>query len=423
MRPEKEGRKSMTLLLIIAAVLACYMAFGIGSNDGANSMAAAVGAKAITIIWALILAAICEFGGAVLVGSHVSNTVRKGIIDVQAFSLTPEILAYGMVCALLASAIWLHLASVFGMPVSTTHSIVGSIFGFGLLCAGFDSVYWAKMGQIVASWLISPLAGGLIAYIIFRLISAHILGKNKPMPAALKGAPLCVFITFGTVTLSIILKGLKHLHLDFDGIQALLVSAAVGTLAAIISLFLLRRVGAAAKDLSLAEQLRRVEKIFVPLVIITSCSVAFAHGANDVANAIGPLAAVAEIVKTNAVPQKVSVDLWVLVLGGVGIAAGLLILGHRVIRTVGENITDLTPSRGVAAGIATTITVLVCSKIGLPISTTHTLVGAVIGVGLARGITAINVKIVRSIFLSWILTIPFTAGLTILFYLALRLVI
>ncbi|NIA06142.1 MAG: phosphate permease [Actinobacteria bacterium] len=413
----------MTLLLIIAIIVAFYMAFGIGSNDGANSMADAVGAKAIPIFWALILAAICEFGGAVLVGSQVSNTIRKGIIDVQAVSLTPQILAYGMVCALLASAIWLHLASVFGMPVSTTHSIVGSIFGFGLLCAGFDSVNWAKMGQIVASWLISPLAGGLMAYVIFKLISRHILGKNQPIRAALKGIPLCVFITFATVTLAIILKGLKNLHLDFNGTQALLLSVSVGAIAAIISVFLMRRVREAEKDLSPAEQLLRVEKTFIPLVIITSCSVAFAHGANDVANAIGPLAAVVEIAKTNDVPRQVNVDLWVLLLGGVGIAAGLMILGYRVIRTVGANITDLTPSRGVAADIAATITVLVCSKIGLPISTTHTLIGAIIGVGLARGITAINARIVRSIFFSWILTIPFTAGLTILFYLASRLVI
>jgi PiT family inorganic phosphate transporter len=411
------------LLLIIASIIALYMAFGIGSNDAANSMADAVGAKAITIFWALVLAAACEFAGAVLVGSHVSDTVRKGIIDVQSFSQDPQLLAYGMVCALLASAIWLHLASVFGMPVSTTHSIVGSIFGFGLLCAGFGSVNWAKMGQIVASWFISPFAGGLMAYIVFRLISRHILCKDKPILAASKGVPVCFFVTFMVVILATILKGLKHLHLDLRTSEALLVSAIGGAIAAAISALLLRRAGTNDKSLPLGDQLVRVEKIFAPLVIVTSCSVAFAHGANDVANAIGPLAAVVEIAKTGSVPQKVSVDMWILVLGGAGIAAGLLILGHRVIKTVGTGITDLTPSRGVAADIATTTTVLACSKIGLPISTTHTLVGAVIGVGLARGITAVNVKVVRSIFVSWIVTIPFTAGSTILLYLALKFVL
>jgi PiT family inorganic phosphate transporter len=411
------------LLLIIASLIALYMAFGIGSNDAANSMADAVGAKAITIFWALVLAAACEFAGAVLVGSHVSDTVRKGIIDVQSFSQDPQLLAYGMVCALLASAIWLNLASVLGMPVSTTHSIVGSIFGFGLLCAGFSSVNWAKMGQIVASWFISPFAGGLMAYIVFRLISRHILSKNKPILAASKGVPVCVFFTFMVIILATILKALKHLHLDLRTSEALLFSAIGGAIAAVISALLLRRTGTNDKNLPLDDQLVRVEKIFAPLVILTSCSVAFAHGANDVANAIGPLAAVVEIAKTGSVPQKVSVDMWVLLLGGAGIAAGLLILGHRVIKTVGTGITDLTPSRGVAADIATTTTVLACSKIGLPISTTHTLVGAVIGVGLARGITAVNIKIVKSIFLSWIVTIPFTAGLTILLYLALKFIL
>ena len=408
------------VLIIIACIIAFYMAFGIGSNDGANSMADAVGSKAISVFWALVLAGLCEFFGAVLVGSHVSDTVRKGIIQVQSFSASPQMLAYGMTAALLASAIWLHVASFFGMPVSTTHSIVGAIFGFGLVVAGPGDVNWVKMGQIVASWIISPLVGGLMAYITFRLISRHILGRGKPILAAIKGVPLCVFVTFMTVILATILKGLKNIHLDLNGPGALLISIVGGCIAAGVSIILLRR-ARVHQHLPLEEQLVKVEKIFVPLVILTSCAVAFSHGANDVANAIGPLAAVVEIMKTNQVPGKVSIDLWILLLGGAGIGVGLLVFGSRVIHTVGTSITDLTPSRGAAADIATTVTVLTCSKVGLPISTTHVLVGAVIGVGMARGITAINVKIVRSIFASWVGTIPFTAGLTIGFYWLFRL--
>jgi len=407
-------------LIVVASIIGFYMAFTIGSNDGANSMADAVGAKAISIFWAVILAGIFEFVGAVLVGSHVTNTVRKGIVDVQAFADSPALLAYGMTSALLASAIWLHLATLVGLPVSTTHSIVGAIFGFGLLFAGFGHVHWGKMFQIVASWFVSPIAGAIMAFVIFTLISRYILGKDQPIQAAGTGVPVCVFATFTTIILATLLKGLKNLHLDLGSRQAIFLSALGGAGAAAISAVLMRRIRKTYAHLSSDDQLLKVEAIFAPLVIITSCSVAFAHGANDVANAIGPLAAVVEIVKTGAVPGKVDVAMWVLVLGGTGIAVGLVTMGHRVIRTVGTGITDLTPTRGVAADIATSITVLTCSKLGLPISTTHTLVGAVIGVGLARGITAVNAKTVRSIFVSWIVTIPFTAVLTVIIFLLAR---
>lgn len=392
------------------------MAFGIGSNDGANSMADAVGSKAITVFKALVLAAICEFCGAVFVGSQVSNTIRKGIIDVQMFSDSPELLARGMVCALLASAIWLQAASIKGMPVSTTHSIVGAIFGFGLVFGGAGSVNWAKMGQIVLSWFISPLAGGLMSYLIFRSISKRILGKDKPVKAASIGVPIVVFVTFAAIILATIVKGLKNVNLDLSTPEAVLLSITGGFIAAFVSVFLMRGFVTQNVILSRKDQLARVEKIFVPLVILTSCSVAFAHGANDVSNAIGPIAAVFEIVRTGDVPKEVAVPMWILMLGGAGISAGILVYGRRVIRTVGSNITDLTPSRGVAADIATTITVLTCSNMGLPISTTHTLVGAVLGVGLARGITAINLDIVKPIMISWFVTVPFTAVVTVLLY-------
>jgi PiT family inorganic phosphate transporter len=406
----------MEVLVIIAIIVGFYMAWNIGANDVANSMADAVGSKALTIFWAVVLAGICNFCGAVLVGSHVTDTVRQGIIDTQAFTDEPRILAHGMVCAMLAAAVWLNLASYFGMPVSTTHSIVGAIIGFGILQTGLGHIHWGKLGQIVASWFISPLAGGIMAFAIFKLISRHILAVEKPVVAARKGVPVYVFFTFAILIIAIIYKGLKNIHLDLKGSEAITLSIIGGLIAAGISNLFMRRNRNYNGELPFEQQLAAVEKIFAVLVIITSCTVAFAHGANDVANAIGPLAAVAEIVKNNTVPGKVPVNIRFLVLGGLGIAVGLAMFGYRVMRLVGTKVTEITPSRGVAADLSTMVTVLTCSKLGLPISTTHTLIGAIIGVGLARGITAINRKVIASIFTSWFLTIPVSAGLTVLFY-------
>ncbi len=407
----------MEILVIAAIIIGFYMAWNIGANDVANSMADAVGSKAVTIFWAVVLAGICNFCGAVLVGSHVTDTVRKGIIDTQAFVHDPRMLARGMVCAMLAAAVWLNLASYLGMPVSTTHSIVGAIVGFGILEAGLGYIHWETLGQIVASWFISPLAGGILAFVIFKLISRHILSVEKPAVAAGKGVPICAFFTFAILILAIIYKGLKNLHLNISGSKAIGLSIIGGLVAAGISALLTRRNRDFSGKLSFEEQLIQVEKIFAVLVIITSCTVAFAHGANDVANAIGPLAAVAEIAKNNSIPGKVSVDIRFLVLGGVGIAIGLAMFGFRVMRLVGTKVTEITPSRGVAADIAAMVTVLAFSKMGLPISTTHIIVGAILGVGLARGITAVNRRVVGSIFISWMATVPIAAGLTVVFYL------
>ncbi|MFC1596298.1 inorganic phosphate transporter [Candidatus Margulisiibacteriota bacterium] len=412
----------MEWILLIAIVIGFYMAWNIGANDVANSMANAVGSKAITIIAAVILAGICEFAGAVLVGGHVTNTIRKGIIDTQAFVHNPQVLAYGLICALLAAAVWLNVASHFGMPVSTTHSIVGAITGFGLVYAGMANVQWVTLGKIVASWFISPVIGGFIAFLVFKFISNNILSKEKPILAAVMGVPICIFLTFTTIILATIFKGLKNLNLDLSGLEAIGISVFGGLVAAVVSYFIMQRIKNRDGEASLAEQLAKVEKVFVLPVIITSCAVAFAHGANDVANAVGPLAAVFEIVKTNQIPSKVSVDMWVLVLGGTGIVAGLATFGYKVMQKVGLEITDITPTRGVAADIGAMITVLACSKMGLPISTTHTLVGAIIGVAMARGIATINIDIVKSIFTSWFATVPIAAGLSALFYTVFRLV-
>ncbi len=410
----------METLVIAAIIVGFYMAWNIGANDVANSMACSVGSKSLTIFWAVVLAGICNFCGAVLVGSHVSDTVRKGIIDTQAFTQDPRMLARGMLCALLAAAVWLNLASYFSMPVSTTHSIVGAIVGFGILEAGLGHVHWAKLGQIVASWLISPLAGGIIAFVVFKLILRYILSAEEPVVAARKGIPICVFIVFTTIILAIIYRGLKNLHLDLSAPKAIVFSILGGLTAAGVFALLAKRNRNCNGESPLDEQLMQVERTFAALVIISSCTVAFAQGANDVANAIGPLAAVAEIVKTNAVPGRVPVSIGFLVLGGLGIAIGLATFGYRVMRLVGIKVTEITPSRGVAANLAGMTTVLACSKMGLPVSTTHTMVGAIIGVGLARGITAINRQVVRSIFTSWLATVPIAAGLTVLFYIIAR---
>lgn len=407
----------MEIIVFITIVVGFYMAWNIGANDVANSMACAVGSKSLTVFWAVVLAGICNFCGAVLVGSHVADTVRKGIIDTQAFTDDPRMLAHGMLCALLAAAVWLNLASCFGMPVSTTHSIVGAVVGFGILEAGFGHIHWHKMGEIVASWFISPVAGGIMAFVIFKLILRYILSAEEPAAAARKGVPICVFVAFTTIILSIIYKGLTHLHLNLKAYSAIILSILCGLGTAGISMLFARRNRDSHDKLPLEQQLKQVEKTFAVLVIITSCTVAFAHGANDVANAIGPLAAVVEIIKTNAVPGRVPVGLWLLVLGGFGIAIGLATFGYRVMRLVGTKVTDITPSRGVAANLSGMITVLTCSKMGLPVSTTHTMIGAILGVGLARGITAINRNVVKSIFTSWLGTVPAAAVLTVVFYL------
>jgi len=418
----------MNLVVIgITAALGLYMAWNIGANDVANSMADAVGSGAISIKNAIIAAGICEFAGAVLVGSHVTNTVRKGIVDPVYIANIPGMMegdaaalfVLGMSAALLAAALWLNVASFAGMPVSTTHSIVGAVAGFGVIAAGFGAVNWIKMGQIVASWFISPVAGAIMGYLIFKFISKLILGNEKPARAAIIVTPFIVFLLATVVTLATIYKGLKHVIKGLDWLtdsHTIIIAISIGIISALISKIYVRRKLQDKTRLSISEQLKHVENVFVPLVVISSCSVAFAHGSNDVANAVGPLAAVANIIRTGTVEMKVGVPLWILVLGGTGIILGLATYGYRVMTTVGMKITEITPSRGVAADIAATITVLVCTRMALPISTTHTLVGAIIGIGLARGLSGINMVVARNIFTSWLITVPIAAIISIILF-------
>ena len=416
------------IILATMALLGLYMAWNIGANDVANSMADAVGSGALSVKQAVIAAGICEFAGAVLVGSHVTDTIRKGIVDPSALvsmhglleGEPAALLVIGMSAALLSAAIWLNFATWTGMPVSTTHSIVGAVAGFGIVAAGIGSVHWGKMGQIVASWFISPFAGGLMAFIIFKIISRLILGHHKPAKAAIKITPYIVFFLAMVVTLATIYKGFKHVIKGIDWLtdtHTLLIAFVISVIATVISRIHVAKKLAGKEILPLAQQLELVEKVYVPLVIISSCAVAFAHGANDVANSVGPLAAVANILRTGTVEMKVPVPLWILVLGGGGIVLGLATYGYRVMATVGTKITEITPTRGVAADIAATATVLICTRLKLPVSTTHVLVGAIMGIGLARGLAGIDARIAKKIFKSWIITVPAAAILCIVLFL------
>jgi PiT family inorganic phosphate transporter len=376
-------------------------------------MATVVGSKAVTLKRAIIIAGIFEFLGAFLVGSHVTDTVRKGIIDPLFFSTQPDLLAYGMFSALLAAALFQHGATFFGFPISTTHAIVGSLFGFGLISAGIDSVNWAKIGLISSGWIISPMLGGLVSFTLFNIIRKLILAKEHPYQAAIKVAPIVVFVQFSIIVISVIYKGLKNLHLDFPFSQAFSIALVVGAIGAYITWIVIRKETIPQNQ---KEQYLKVEKIFGHLQIYTGCYIAFAHGANDVANSIGPVAAIFSISQTNSIIMEVAVPTWILLLGGIGIVIGLSTYGYKVIETIGRKITEITPTRGFAAEFSTATTVLVFSKLGIPISTTHTMVGSVIGVGFARGIATLNLRVIRNIITSWFVTIPVAAITTVIIY-------
>ncbi|MEK9628325.1 MAG: inorganic phosphate transporter [Nitrospinota bacterium] len=406
----------LNTFLFSFAVIACvYMACNIGANDVANAMGTSVGSKSLTFKEAIIIAAVAEFVGAFFVGGHVSDTIRKGMLDTSFFSDVPYQLVYGMISALLAAAIWLHIASYLGWPVSTTHSIIGGVLGFGLIAGGMEVVNWGKIGNVVLSWIVSPVMGGLFAFLVFQFINKAIFSTRKPLTHAKELLPFMVSVVFFILSIAIFYKGLKNLHLDLDFKNVLLVALLAGTVGFFLSKFLVRYIpDDDSKDL--AHQFYTTENLFKYLQILTAFYIAFAHGSNDVANAVGPLAAVVSILEGHPVEMKVEMPTWILGLGGGFIVLGLMVWGYRVMATVGENITDITPSRGFCATFGAASVVLICSKMGLPISTTHTLVGSVIGVGLARGLPTLNLGIVKMIVISWVTTIPFTAIIAMLFF-------
>ncbi len=407
------------IYITLAAVFGIFMAWGIGANDVANAMATSVGSKAITIKQAIVLAAIFEFAGAYLAGGQVTKTIRKGIVDLNAFQSNPDLLIWGMLAALLAAGTWLLIASSKGWPVSTTHSIVGAVVGFAAVGVSMDAVSWGKVGTIVMSWVISPLLAGSIAFAVFTSIQRLVLNTPDPLANAKKYGPLYLFLVGFIIALVTIKKGLKHIGLDVNGGMEFVYAAILGILIALLGIMLIRRVKfdkSAEKRFHFAN----VEKIFAVLMVFTASAMAFAHGSNDVANAVGPMAAVISVAQSGTLVAKSALPGWVLLVGGIGIVIGLATLGYKVIATVGKNITELTPTRGFSAEIAAATTVVLASYTGIPISTTHTLVGAILGVGLARGIAAIDLRVVGNIFMSWIITLPAGAILSIMFFYMLK---
>ena len=407
-------------LLISGCVFGFFMAWGIGANDVANAMGPSVGAKALTLSQAILVACIFEFAGAYLAGGEVTSTIRKGIIDPVLLADSPELLVFGMMSSLLAAGVWLVVASFKGWPVSTTHSIVGAIVGFAAVGISVESVSWSQVGSIVSSWIISPLMAGAISFLLFKSVQSLILNTKHPFDNAKKYVPGYIFLVGFIISMVTLLKGLKHVGLTLNFQESLTYSLLIGSAIALLGNLILRRVtntfekrGDVIFD--------GVEKVFAVLMVFTACAMAFAHGSNDVANAVGPLAAIASVVQSGGqIAAQSTMPWWILLLGAVGIVLGLAMLGYRVIETVGKNITELTPSRGFAAVLAAAATVVLGSGTGLPLSTTHTLIGAVLGVGLARGISAIDLSVVGRIFISWMVTLPVGAGLSILFFFALK---
>lgn len=408
-----------TVYLILAALFGLFMAWGIGANDVANAMATSIGAKVLTLRWALVVAAIFEFSGAVLAGGSVTETIRKGIFDTSAVSGSPEIIVLGMLAALLAAGTWLLVATSLGWPVSTTHSIVGAIVGFVCTGIGISAVNWAEVGGIAISWVISPILAGSVAWLLFTSVQRLILDRSDPVKQARRYVPMYIFLAGFFISAMTLIKGLKHQDLPLSELQCYALAAAIGVVLAALGAWFISRIKV-SEGSSRLDRYVAVERIFGVLMVFTACSMAFSHGSNDVANAIGPVAAIISIVNTGLITGHSEIPFWLLLAGGAGIVFGLGTFGRYVIRTVGSNITHLTPSRGFAAELAAASTVIVASSAGMPISTTHTLVGAVMGVGLARGIAALDLGVIRSIFMSWVITLPAGAAFATLFFYILR---
>lgn len=411
------------LYIILAILFGFFMAWGVGANDVANAMGTSVGSKALTITQAIIIAAIFEAAGALLAGGQVTNTIRSKIIDTALLTHDPQTLIDGMLASLLAAGTWLVIATRFAWPVSTTHSIVGAIIGFGVIELGIKAVYWGQVFNIFLSWIVTPVIAGVIAYFLFRSVQILIFNNAEPVKSARRYVPVYIFLVSMVLILVTLLNGLSHVGLNLSYLQATWISIVISSVVALVGGHIAHRVHT-KRSVKGRIDIASLEKVFAVLMMFTACALAFAHGSNDVANAIGPLAAVVGIVKAGgAVMAQSPIPYWIMVLGAAGIVLGLAMYGYKVIATIGTNITQLTPSRGFAAQFATASTVVIASGLGLPISTTQTLVGAVLGVGFARGIGALNLSVVRNIFMSWIITLPAGAVLAIIYFHLLKVLI
>ncbi len=405
------------IVLFLATLAGLYVAANIGANDLANAMGTSVGSRALTLKQAVLVSVIANLLGAVLAGGHVTSTISKGIIDPGLLTNEPNNLMLGMFAALISAGLWVHLATYFGLPISTTHAIVGAVVGFGILSVGPGAVSWGKIIAIATSWVISPVAGAAIAGGIFYLIEKRIMSVRDPYAAAVHYAPALIFLVVLVLIFSIIFKALKNLHLEIGHFYTVLLAFSCAALASLVGRKWVR--WQVRLKCELGPDLQRhspEECLFAQLQVLTACYVAFAHGANDVANAIGPLAAIFSVVTTKSVALQVEVPVWMLFVGGIAVGGGLIAFGTRVMETIGKNITEMTPVRGFCAQFGAATTILVCSCLGLPVSTTHVLVGAVVGVGLMRGMGTLDLRILKNIGLSWIVTVPLTIVLAMVLY-------
>ena len=371
------------IFIALACVFGFFMAWGVGANDVANAMGTSVGSKAITIKQAIIIATIFEFAGAFLAGGQVTATIRKGIIDTTSMTSSPEILVFGMLASLLAAGIWLLVASRWGWPVSTTHTIVGALVGFAIVGIGMDAVKWGKIGTIVSSWVVSPLLAGSIAYALFMSVQKLILGTADPLKNAKRYVPFYIFAVGFIIALVTLMKGLKHVGIHMETYENILVAIISGGVVMLVGKYLIAKLEfdpSADRDFGFTN----VAKIFGVLMMVTACAMAFAHGSNDVANAIGPLAAINDALSSGGVVTSASIPLWVMMVGALGLAVGLMLFGPRLIKTVGSEITELDKTRAFCIAVAAAITVLVASQLGLPVSSTHIADGGVFGVGFLR---------------------------------------
>src|SRR5699024_8465337 len=404
-----------TLILFLACAFGFFMAWGMGANDVSNAMGTSVGSGVLTVKQAIIVAMVFEFLGAYLAGGEVTETVRSGIVDSRVVADTPHLLVYVMMSTLLGTALWRTIASAKGWPVSTTHTVIGAIMGFAVVGIGFDAVQWSKIWSIVGGWVFSPILAGLISYALFRSVQKLILDTPDPFVQAKRFVPFYLFLTGFMVSMVTFMKGLKHLGYDLGTLASIGLAAATGLIITLIGKVLLNRIEPSA-DQDRRFRFASTERLFGVLMIFTACSMAFAHGSNDVSNAVGPLAAIYSVVSEGGVNSSSHIPSWILLLGGVGIVAGLAMFGRRVMHTIGKKITELTPSRGFAAELGAASTVVLATGTGLPVSTTHTLVGAILGVGFARGIGAIDLRVVRGIFASWFVTLPAGAFFSTIFF-------
>ncbi|MBA2648797.1 MAG: inorganic phosphate transporter [Legionella sp.] len=407
------------LYLIIALVLCFLMTWGVGANDLANVMSTTMGSKAVTVKQALLIAIVFEFAGAFLGGTGVTETMRDGIINTSQLANQPLVLIEGMLCVLFACTIWMNLASYLGVPVSITNALVGSMVGFGTVVLGPDAIHWDQVTRIGISWITSPIISGITAYILFISIQQTIFIKSNPLSRAKNYIPIYLFLVGSILSFITVFKGLHHFGIHLNVKQNLAVTLGSSILMTIIGMIFIKHIPENPR-ITRREGFVQVEKYFAVLMAMTACAMAFAHGSNDVALAVGPLTIVHSLVTQSHPFDANNYPSWIILLGCTGVIAGLIMYGRRVIETVGSGITALTPSRAFAATLSAATTVVISTSTGIPVSATQTLVGAVLGVGLARGIGALNLIVIRNIFMSWILTLPAASILTVVSYKALR---